>query len=386
MGIARVVFVALVFSLAWAGGAGETLFRATPPCDFPAIYNFGDSNSDTGGISAVFGPIPPPYGESFFRRPAGRASDGRLLIDFIAEHLGLPYLSSYLDSIGSNYRHGANFATGGSTIRRQNESIFENGLSPFSLDIQTAHFNQFKERTSELYHQDKNPFDVNKLPRPREFSRALYTFDIGQNDLTAGFRKLSAVQLEAAILDIVNQFAMAITHLYQLGARAFWIHNTGPIGCLPAAAFYIQNPKPGFLDKYGCIRDQNNMAVEFNRQLKTRVEKLRQELPRAALIYVDIYTAKYHLIRNAKYYGFMDPWKICCGHHEKNISVWCGQRTIINDTEIFGGSCGSPTTYISWDGVHYTQAANHWIANTILNGSFSDPPKPIDHACLKHKM
>lgn len=45
------------------------------------------------------------------------------------------------------------------------------------------------------------------------------------------------------------------------------------------------------------------MAIEFNRQLKTQVTKLRRELPRAALIYVDIYSAKYHLIRKAEYYG-----------------------------------------------------------------------------------
>lgn len=83
------------------------------------------------------------------------SSDTSILIQlyYAAEHLGLPHLSSYLDSIGANYRHGANFASGGSTIRRQNESIFENGLSPFSLDIQIAHFDQFKERTSELYCQ-----------------------------------------------------------------------------------------------------------------------------------------------------------------------------------------------------------------------------------------
>lgn len=54
-----------------------------PPCSFPAIYNFGDSNSDTGGISAAFEPIQAPYGEGFFRKPAGRDSDGRLIIDFI---------------------------------------------------------------------------------------------------------------------------------------------------------------------------------------------------------------------------------------------------------------------------------------------------------------
>jgi hypothetical protein len=52
-------------------------------CEFPAIYNFGDSNSDTGGISASFYPMGSPYGETFFHRPAGRGCDGRLIIDFI---------------------------------------------------------------------------------------------------------------------------------------------------------------------------------------------------------------------------------------------------------------------------------------------------------------
>jgi hypothetical protein len=65
----------------------------------------------------------------------------------------LPYLSAYLNSLGTNYRHGANFATGGSTIRRQNETIFQYGISPFSLDIQIVQFNQFKARTKLLYQE-----------------------------------------------------------------------------------------------------------------------------------------------------------------------------------------------------------------------------------------
>ncbi|KAK8937623.1 Alpha-L-fucosidase 3 [Platanthera guangdongensis] len=52
-------------------------------CEFSAVFNFGDSNSDTGGLSATFGPAPPPNGETFFGRPSGRYSDGRLIIDFI---------------------------------------------------------------------------------------------------------------------------------------------------------------------------------------------------------------------------------------------------------------------------------------------------------------
>lgn len=54
-------------------------------CGFPAIYNFGDSNSDTGGISSAFTEIQSPNGETFFGHPAGRACDGRLIIDFIGK-------------------------------------------------------------------------------------------------------------------------------------------------------------------------------------------------------------------------------------------------------------------------------------------------------------
>ncbi|CDP13236.1 unnamed protein product [Coffea canephora] len=52
-------------------------------CNFPAIFNFGDSNSDTGALSAAFGQAPPPNGETYFHSPAGRFSDGRLVVDFI---------------------------------------------------------------------------------------------------------------------------------------------------------------------------------------------------------------------------------------------------------------------------------------------------------------
>lgn len=181
--------------------------------------------------------------------------------------------------------------------------------------------------------------------------------------------------------DMVNQLALAVEHLYQHGARAFWIHNTGPIGCLPAGRFY---PKPGFLDPFGCIRSQNDLAIEFNKQLEDRLIKLRAELPRGALTYVDVYTAKYNLISSTRSQGFMNPLKICCGRHESNIHVWCGQRSMINGTEVFGGACPTPSAHVSWDGVHYTQAATHWVANHVLNGSLSDPPIPISQACHRH--
>ena len=50
----------------------------------PIIFNFGDSNSDTGGFAARFGePVNPPYGRTFFGCSTGRLSDGRLVLDFL---------------------------------------------------------------------------------------------------------------------------------------------------------------------------------------------------------------------------------------------------------------------------------------------------------------
>ncbi|KAJ0763316.1 putative alpha-L-fucosidase [Helianthus annuus] len=59
-----------------------------PECNFPAVFNFGDSNSDTGALVAMFGQdvAPPPNGITFFGSPADRVCDGRLMIDFIGTY------------------------------------------------------------------------------------------------------------------------------------------------------------------------------------------------------------------------------------------------------------------------------------------------------------
>lgn len=45
------------------------------------------------------------------------------------------------------------------------------------------------------------------MPKAEYFSRALYTFDIGQNDLTAGyFLNMSTNEVEAYVPDVLDQF------------------------------------------------------------------------------------------------------------------------------------------------------------------------------------
>jgi phospholipase/lecithinase/hemolysin len=62
--------------------------RADTAC-FTRLFSFGDSLTDTGNFRFVFpnDTLAPglsfPYGETFFQRPTGRFSNGRLIVDFI---------------------------------------------------------------------------------------------------------------------------------------------------------------------------------------------------------------------------------------------------------------------------------------------------------------
>ncbi|KAH7543118.1 hypothetical protein FEM48_Zijuj02G0149300 [Ziziphus jujuba var. spinosa] len=58
--------------------------------NYPAVFNFGDSNSDTGEMTSGLGMgLDLPYGEHYFKKPAGRACDGRLIVDFLSKFLTL---------------------------------------------------------------------------------------------------------------------------------------------------------------------------------------------------------------------------------------------------------------------------------------------------------
>ncbi|KAH9625359.1 hypothetical protein KSS87_015188 [Heliosperma pusillum] len=359
---------------------------ANDECKFPAIFNFGDSNSDTGGLSAAFGQAGFPAGETFFHSPAGRYCDGRLVIDFIAQSLGLPYLNAFLDAVGSNFSHGANFATAGSTIRPQNTTRQQSGFSPISLNVQFHEFNDFHRR-SQIFRQQGQVFKE-LLPKGEYFSKALYTFDIGQNDLTAGlFLNMSTDQVKDNIPDVLNQLSTVIKNIYDQGGKYFWIHNTGPIGCLP----YVMERLPiktSQVDKVGCASPFNELAQYFNKKLKEIVVLLRKELPHATFTYVDVYSVKYDLLSHATKYGFGYSLRACCGHGGKynyNRNIGCGGKITVKGKQVLiGKSCKDPSIAINWDGVHYTEAANKWIFDRIVNGSYSDPPLSLEMACYNN--
>lgn len=116
----------------------------------------------------------------------------------------MPYLSPYLQSIGSDFRHGANFATSASTVLMPQTSLFVSGVSPFYLQVQLQQFKLFKVKVEEFHSKGKINNTINtllnkylysliilflfpentNLPPSDIFGKSLYTFYIGQNDFT----------------------------------------------------------------------------------------------------------------------------------------------------------------------------------------------------------
>ncbi|KAK6288507.1 hypothetical protein POUND7_000048 [Theobroma cacao] len=343
----------------------------------PIIFNFGDSNSDTGGLASGLGfPINLPNGRSFFRRPTGRLSDGRLLIDFLCQSLNASYLSPYLDSLGgSKFTNGANFAVVGSSTLPK--------YVPFSLNIQVMQFLHFKARSLELVNAGNvlvhcffsSIHGSRNLINEEGFRNALYIIDIGQNDIADSFDKnLSYVQVTKRIPSIITEIKNAVKTLYNQGGRKFWIHNTGPLGCLPQKLWLVQKKD---LDPHGCLSSYNSAALLFNEALRHLCQELRSELADSTIVYVDIYAIKYDLIANSSKYGFSSPLMACCGSggppYNYNIRVTCGQPGY--------QVCNEGSRFLNWDGIHYTEAANSIIASRVLSTAYSSPRTTFDFFC-----
>ncbi|KAK4802798.1 hypothetical protein SAY86_001001 [Trapa natans] len=357
--------------------------------NFPDVFNFGDSNSDTGDRTAGLGiRLDLPNGQTS-RLHLGDS----ILWHYLEQNkvnvdaMDMPFLNPYLDSIGAPiFRKGCNFAAAGSTVL----PATVNAISPFSFRIQVDQFLHFKARVLRLLAKGI-PFSVlmpfafktasldfmpsfcypagkkfdKYIPREDFFAKGLYMFDIGQNDIASGLYSKSFDQVVASIPAILVEFETGLKTLYDQGARNVWIHNTGPVGCLPQNLARF-GTDPSKLDEMGCLSNHNQAAKLYNLQLHALAIKLRGQYPDANITY-----GRYFL-------RFEQPLMACCGYGgpplNYDASISCGQTKIMNGTSVTVKACDDSTEYVIWDGIHYTEAANEFVSSQILTGRFSDPP------------
>ncbi|KAM3406505.1 hypothetical protein ACQJBY_000545 [Aegilops geniculata] len=355
--------LALAVALTFSPSPARAGFSCSPGAR-PVVFNFGDSNSDTGGMAAAKGwRIAPPEGRAFFHHPTGRFCDGRLVIDFLCESLNISYLSPYLKAIGSNYSNGVNFAISGSTTLPRD--------ALFVLHGQVQEFFFFKARSMELINQGQEaPIDA------EAFQNALYIIDIGQNDINALLSNLPYDQVVAKLPPILAEIKYAVQLLYGNGSRNFWIHGTGALGCLPQK-LSIPRKNDSDLDQNGCLSTYNRAAVAFNAALGSLCDQLNVELKNATVVYTDLFAIKYDLVANHTKYGFDSPLMTCCGYGGPPYNYDLSRSCQSSNSTV----CADGSKFISWDGVHLTEAANAVVAAAILSSTYSRPKLKFDQFC-----
>ncbi|KXG32429.1 GDSL esterase/lipase LIP-4 [Sorghum bicolor] len=361
---AATLLLALALAAAAAVSAAAASGFSCRPGSRPVLFNFGDSNSDTGGMAAARGwHLTRPEGRAFFPRPTGRFCDGRLTIDFLCESLNISYLSPFLKALGSNYSNGANFAiAGAATLPRD---------VPFALHIQVQEFLYFRDRSLELSDQGlSGPIDA------QGFQNALYMIDIGQNDVNALLSNLPYDQVIAKFPPILAEIKDAVQTLYSNASKNFWIHGTGALGCLPQK-LAIPRKNDSDLDQYGCLKTYNRAAVAFNTALGSLCDELSVQMKDATIVYTDLFPIKYDLIANHTKYGFDKPLMTCCGYggppYNYDFNKGCQSKDVT--------ACDDGSKFVSWDGVHLTEAANAVVAKAILSSQYSKPNLKFDQFC-----
>ncbi|KAL7603956.1 hypothetical protein Lser_V15G17342 [Lactuca serriola] len=337
---------------------------------FKKIYAFGDSYTDTGNTASASGPNAftyvsnLPYGRTFFHHPTNRYSDGRLVIDFVAESLSLPYLPPYRHR-KADTSFGVNYAVAGSTAI-PHEFFVKNNLTlniqPQSLQSELAWFNKDLEG-QKCKSAKSTPRECKEV-----FDDALiWVGEIGANDYayTVGSSVQSKTIQELSIRS-VNGFLEA---LLKKGAKYMVVEGLPTTGCLTLSMAYAPESDR---DDMGCVGSLNKQSYNHNTILQTKIQDLRKKYPEAVIIYADYWNAYRNVIKNASKLGFTELYKVCCGSngngapYDFDLSVTCGSQS--------SSSCQEPSKYINWDGVHLTEAMYKAVFDLYVNEGLTHPP------------
>ncbi|KAL6899636.1 hypothetical protein ACP4OV_006294 [Aristida adscensionis] len=351
-----------------------------------AIYNFGDSLSDTGNLlregagGMLRHTTGPPYG-SAIGGATGRCSDGHLMIDFLAEDLGLPLLRPYLDK-GADFTHGVNFAVAGATaldaaaLARRGVAVPHTNSS---LGIQLQWFKDFMSATTKSPEEIRDML-AHSLVMVGEIGGNDYNYAFTANRPAAGGERdlynigrmvTGVVEAMALVPDVVRAITAAARELLEMGAARVVIPGILPLGCAPSYLAAVDERDPAAYDGEGCLAGLNLFAQLHNVLLQRGIRELRAAYPGATVAYADYFYAYVRMLRDAERMGF-DGGSLsaaCCGAgagaYNFDMDRMCGApgATV----------CARPDGRTSWDGVHLTQRAYGVMADLLYHRGFASP-------------
>ncbi|XP_055960893.1 acetylajmalan esterase-like [Mercurialis annua] len=331
-------------------------------CKFDRIYQLGDSLSDTGNSivelpQAYHARL--PYGETI-GKATGRASDGYLMIDYIAQSAGLPLLEPY-ENLNSTLIYGADFSVAGVTalsMEKLLELKLDLGYSNSSLSVQLEWLRKTLSyvcnATKDCQEKLKSSLFVVGIG-PNDYSRALWT--------GGSIDKIKAIMTPVVVQTIKDGIQTMINY----GASKIVFAGAYPHGCSPSYLSAFLNSSSA-TDSFGCLKDYNDVFAHHNDQLQKAFEVLRIVNPNATIIYNDVYIATYTIIENLPTLGFKTYRKACCGiGGEFNVSPgldkMCGAKGI--------PVCTNPKEHVFWDGAHFTHQANKVLSDYLIKEMLS---------------
>lgn len=148
-----------------------------------------------------------------------------------------------------------------------------------------------------------------------------------------------------------------LQELYGLGARRIGVTSMPPLGCLPAT---IRLYGKGRSSK-GCLPRLNRDAETFNRKLNATVGALVRRHAGLKVAVFDVYTPLRNLTENPAAQGFTEARRTCCRTGK------AGTRVYLCNPATSAGMCRNASSYVYFDGVHPSEAANLVIAESMTS-------------------
>ncbi|CAA7027028.1 unnamed protein product [Microthlaspi erraticum] len=349
-------FVVVVVALTVLVAAGDE--NSPDKAMFPAMFVFGDSLVDNGNnnrLNSLARSNYLPYGIDFDRsQPTGRFSNGKTIVDFIGELVGLPEIPAFMETVdgGVDVLRGVNYASAaGGILEETGRHLGER----FSMRRQVENF-------------EKTLMEIRRRMESVEeyMAKSLVVVSLGNNDYINNYLK-PTLFLTNSIYDppsfadlLLSNFTSHLLELYGKGFRKFVLAGVGPLGCIPDQLAARATP-PG-----ECVEAVNEMAQLFNNRLKSLVDRLNSDnttAGEAIFVYGNTYGAAVEILTSPFAYGFEVTDRGCCGVGRNRGEITCLPLAV---------PCAFRDRHVFWDAFHPTQAFNLIIAVRAFNGSKSD--------------
>ncbi|XP_002971321.2 GDSL esterase/lipase At5g03810 [Selaginella moellendorffii] len=314
----------------------------------PALFVFGDSTVDTGNLKqrsslSLLMTNRLPYGRDFVPPgPTGRASNGKLSTDFLAEFLELPSPANGFEEQTSGIFRGRNFAAGGSGYLNGTGALFRT----IPLSTQLDAFEKLVKSTAQ---------SLGTKAASELLAKSLFVVSTGNNDMfdyIYNIRTRFDYDPESYNKLVLSKALPQLERLYTLGARKMVVLSVGPLGCTPAVLTLYDSTGE-------CMRAVNDQVASFNSALKASLASLASKLPALHAMYGNAYDLLLDAVEQPSKYGFKYGNVACCGLGRFGGSSACSNLTNV---------CSSADEHVFWDLVHPTQEMYRLVSDSLVSG------------------